>query len=480
MILSAAQMLEAEKAAFATGATPEGLMEIAGREAARFVQHFHPTPGFCHVFFGKGHNGGDALVAARHLAEAGWTIKLEKTFPHEELAPLTEKQLARVAPTHDRTHRPLVILDGLLGIGTSGEPREPIASAIRHINALRVSKAAWVLALDLPSGLGSGLCVQADATVTMGFAKACLLADAATHFVGRLAVIPLPGVHAPSGADPSEVLQSENLRKFLPPRNFDTHKGQSGRVAVIAGSLKYPGAARLCSAAAVKAGAGLVTLFVPPDIAPVLSGAVIPEVMVSPLTDLREILDQKFDAIAIGPGLGRERDAMVRAFLAKCTSPCVIDADALNAISQDPAALKNNLGPRLLTPHPLEMERLFPQQSRTRRQWVDDFVAEYPVTLLLKGARTLIGESGSPPAYNSTGHPGMASGGMGDALTGVAAALLAQGKTPLQSATIAAWICGRAAEIALRDSSTSQESLTASDVITHLGPAFTDLRDGVL
>ena len=156
------------------------------------------------------------------------------------------------------------------------------------------------------------------------------------------------------------------------------------------------------------------------------------------------------------------------------------DADALNAISTDPAALKNNLGPRLLTPHPLEMERLFPQQSRTRRQWVDDFVAEYPVTLLLKGARTLIGESGSPPAYNSTGHPGMASGGMGDVLTGVTAALLAQGKTPLPSAKLAAWICGHAAELALRDNSASQESLTASDIITHLGPAFTDLRAGVL
>jgi NAD(P)H-hydrate epimerase len=287
-------------------------------------------------------------------------------------------------------------------------------------------------------------------------------------------------VHAPSDADTAEVLQSTDLRSLIPPRGFDTHKGQCGRVAVVAGSQKYPGAARLCSTAAVKAGAGLVTLFVPPDIAPVLSSSVIPEVMVSPVADLREILHQKFDAVAIGPGIGRERDEMVRAFIAECPVPCVIDADALNAISPDPSCLKNNPAPRLLTPHPLEMERLFPQNSLIRRQWLEDFVAEYPVTLLLKGARTLIGECGAPPAYNTTGHPGMATGGMGDVLTGVAAALLAQGKSPLQSAKLAAWLCGHAAELAIRDGHASQESLTASDIITHLGPAFTNLRAGAL
>ena len=480
MILSAAQMLEAEKVAFSAGATAEGLMEIAGREAARFVRQFHPKPGRCLVFFGKGHNGGDALVVARYLAEAGWSIELQKTFPDSDLAPLAAKQLGRIWKTRIEATGPLVILDGLLGIGASGEPREPVASAIRRINALRSAQAAWVLALDIPSGLGSNLCVQADSTVAMGFAKSQLVADAATQFVGRLAVIPLPGVHAPLDADTAEILQSTDLRSLLPPRGFDTHKGKCGRVAVIAGSQKYPGAARLCSAAAVKAGAGLVTLFVPPDIASILSASVIPEVMVSSVDDFRVVLDQKFDAVAIGPGLGRGCDEMVCDFISKCAVPCVIDADALNAISQNPSCLKTNAGPRLLTPHPLEMERLFPQKSRDRRQWLEDFVAEYPVTLLLKGARTLIGKRGAPPAYNTTGHPGMATGGMGDVLTGVAAALLAQGKTPFQSAKLAAWLCGHAAELALCDGPASQESLTASDITTHLGPAFTDLRVGAL
>lgn len=480
MILSASQMLEAERMAFASGATAEGLMEIAGRDAACLVRQFHPKPGRCLVFFGKGHNGGDALVVARHLAEAGWSIELQKIFPDSDVAPLTAKQLGRIWKTRSGTERPLVVLDGLLGIGASGEPREPVASAIRRINSMRSGEAAWVLALDIPSGLGSKICVQADATAAMGFAKTGLLADESTRFVGRLAVIPLHGVEPPAGADKAEILQSGTLHSLVLPRSFETHKGQCGRVAVIAGSRQYPGAARLCSAAAVMAGAGLVTLFVPPDVAPLLSAAVIPEVMVSPAGDLREILDQKFDAVAIGPGLGRERDEMVRDFVAKSRLPCVIDADALNAVSQDTACLKTNAGPRLLTPHPLEMERLFPQKSRPRREWLQAFVDGYPVTLLLKGSRTLLGEHGAPPAYNTTGHPGMATGGMGDVLTGVSAALLAQGKTPLQSGKLAAWLCGHAAELALRDGHASQESLTASDVLAHLGPAFNALRAGAL
>jgi len=477
MILTAAQMVDAERAAFARGESAEGLMEIAGRRMAEFVQQFHPRPGTCRVFAGKGHNGGDVLVAARYLAEAGWRIEIEPVFPTQDLAPLTAKQLASIpTKTSAAPDYPLVVLDGLLGIGSTGEPREPVASAIRRINQLRRDKAAWVLAADLPSGLS----VEADATLTMGFAKSSLLTDEATNFVGRVGIATLPGLQAPLDADPAEVLVAENLRHLLPPRSFDTHKGTYGRVAIVAGSRNYPGAARLCSAAAVHAGAGLVTLFVPPEIVPTLSASVIPEVMVSPIEDFAELLAKKFDVVAIGPGLGRERDEMVRDFVRDSPLPCVVDADALNAISDSPEVLKSGAGPRLLTPHPLELERIFPNQNLPRRAWLEAFVGEFPVTLLLKGARTIIGESGSAPSFNSTGHPGMGSGGMGDVLTGVCAALIAQGKTPLESAKLGAWVCGRSAEIALRDGRFSQESLSASAVIDFLGPAFCDLRNGVL
>lgn len=480
MILTAAQMVDAERAVFAAGETAEHLMEIAGRRLAEFVRQFHPRPGTCRVFAGKGHNGGDVLVAARHLAQWGWRVEVEQIFPDNELAPLTAKNLKSIpAKSSDAPAYPLVVLDGLLGIGSSGKPREPLESAIRLINHLRCNNAAWVLSADLPSGLGYHG-VEADATLTMGFAKTSLLADAATNFVGRLGIAPLPGLKAPPNADPAEVLGAEILRPLVPPRPFDSHKGTYGRVAVVAGSLNYPGAARLCSAAAVHAGSGLVTLFVPPDIAPTLSSSVIPEVMVSPIEDLAELLGKKFDAIAIGPGLGRERDAMVREFLGQCPVPCVVDADALNAISEAPEVLKSGPGPRLLTPHPLELERIFPRQNLSRREWLEAFVTEFPVALLLKGARTILGQSKVAPSYNSTGNPGMGSGGMGDVLTGVCAALVAQGKAPLDAGKIGAWVCGRSAEIALRDGSFSQESLSAGAVMDFLGEAFDDLRRGVL
>ena len=480
MILTAAQMVDAERAAFAAGESAEGLMEIAGRRLAEFVCQFHPRPGTCRVFAGKGHNGGDVLVAARYLAESGWRIEIEPVFPAQNLAPLTAKQLAALpTKSSDAPAYPLVVLDGLLGIGTTGEPREPVASAIRQINSLRREQAAWVLAADLPSGLGHHG-VEADATLAMGFAKTSLLEDDATQFVGRLAIAPLPGMEAPANADRSEVLTAENLRRLLPPRSFDTHKGTYGRVAILAGSQNYPGAARLCSAAAVHAGAGLVTLFCPPEISQILSAAVIPEVMVSPIKDFADVSVEKFTAVAIGPGLGRERDAMARDFVRNCPVPCVVDADALNAISESPDLLKSCAGPRLITPHPLEMERIFPRQNLARRAWLEAFVGEFPVALLLKGSRTLAGEAGAATAYNTTGHPGMGSGGMGDVLTGVCAALLAQGKSPLEAAKLGAWVCGRSAEIALRDGGASQESLVASDVIDFLGAAFEDLRRGVL
>ena len=481
MILSTAQMLDAEAKAFAEGRTAEELMEQAGSQLAALVRQFHPTPGTCRIFFGKGHNGGDVLVAGRHLAAEGWGIVLEPIFPIAALSPLTATQLSRLPTSIPSQARPLVVLDGILGIGIKGDPREPVATAIHRLNHLREHEAAWVLSADLPSGLRDEApgdpCVKADVTMAMGFVKSCLGNDHATDFVGRLAVADLPALCAPAGADPAQILTPKTLS--LPPRSFDRHKGMSGRVAILAGSRCYPGAARLCSAAAVKAGAGLVTLIVPSDCVASLSASVIPEVMVRALDDFSVLLNEKWDAFGIGPGLGRERDEMICEFLRSCSAPCVVDADALNSLSGQMDVLRENAGQRLLTPHHLEMERLSPCNGRDRRQWLADFVSQYPVTLLLKGARTLIGNINSPVAFNTTGHPGMASGGMGDVLTGVGAALIAQGRDITDSARLAAWVCGRAAELAIRKNTVSQESLTASDVIAHLGGAFLDLRAGV-
>ncbi len=478
-------MLEAEAAAFARDASAADLMESAGRQMAAMAAQFHPQPGRCLVFAGKGHNGGDVLVAARHLAALGWQIEVEPIFPEKELAPLTFVNLSKLNAVPCRAlqvRAPLLVLDGLLGIGAAGDPRGPVADAIRRINQLRTHSGAWVFSADIPSGLDadSGLpsepCVVADATISMGFVKAGLVTDAATRFVGRLAVAELPDLAPPPGADQASVVGPHFLRPMVPPRNFDTHKGLSGRVAILAGSAGYTGAARLCSEAAVRGGAGLITLFVPPVIYPILAASAIPEVMVRPAVSLLEVLDSDWNAIAIGPGLGRERDHDVLEILTKAACPCVVDADALNAVSAgNLEVLSDPPGPRLLTPHPGEMQRLSPCNDRTRRTWAEDFAADFPVTLLLKGSRTIIKEAGHPTLFNTTGHPGMATGGMGDVLTGVCTALLAQGKSPLEAAAIGAWVCGHAAEIAIA-AGASQESLGAQDVARSLGRSFTDVR----
>lgn len=486
MIVTPQQMKDAEEAAFAAGVTPEVLMEIAGEGIARCIRQFFPKSGTAVVFCGKGHNGGDGLVAARHLKQAGWTIVLRLASPITELAPLTLSHLAGlgVNPSEslgDLGCGPLIALDGLLGIGVTGAPRGNVAERIRELNGLR-SRGIFTVSVDLPSGLEATTgevfdpCVQADLTVTLGIPKTGLLADHSTGHVGRLTVMPLPGV-SPAG-DPASVSTAPGLRPLLPVRNFDTHKGTYGRIGILAGSPGYLGAATLCSAAAVHAGGGLVTLYAMPESFEKLSLLTIPEVMVKRVDSFARVIDERNDVLAIGPGLGHAHDLAIRDLVENAPLPCVVDADALNAVCEDVSVLDRCAGPRLLTPHPGEMERLDSQRGRSRRAWAEEFTAVHPVTLLLKGARTLIAQRDDPTFFNSTGNPGMGSGGMGDVLTGVCAALIGAGKSPRDAAILGAWLCGRAAEASIFNGADSQESLDASSVIDHLGAAFASLRNG--
>lgn len=478
-------MQRIEREAFSHGVDASALMEEAGLGIARIVHQFHPAPGRCIAFCGKGNNAGDALVALRHLQRWGWEIGVDLAYPAESFSPQPAKHFAGL--NFDASPRPvkgLVILDGLLGLGTKGAPRSEIAVAINRLNALRREKGAWVLAIDIPSGLDrdSGIpaspCVVADLTATIAIGKSCLVADTAANAVGRLAIVPLPGL-TPAEAGGSWLSEPSAIRSWLPPRPFNIHKGTTGRVGIIAGSLGLTGAARLSSAAAVAAGAGLVTLYAKEDVQSVLAASCVPEVMVKLVHSYREALEDPMDTLAIGPGLGKESQSEILTLVREWPRAMVVDADALNAVAHDPSLLKHCAGPRLLTPHPGEMERLFPQKGRSRIEWLDDFLEEYPVHLLLKGSRTIIGAPSGERYYNTTGNPGMASGGMGDALTGVCAALTKQCQgNLLHSAVLGAWLCGRAAESAAYGPLGSAESLSAHDVIEHLGAAFNDLRQG--
>jgi NAD(P)H-hydrate epimerase len=496
VILSRDEMKAVEAEAFAAGISAESLTEDAGLQIALAVKQFFPIPGRCMVFFGKGHNGGDALVGARILIRDGWKIEIQPAFPQDSWSELTAQKYGeflseREKYAHDIYHffgnyhaRPFIVLDGLLGIGAGGALREPIRAAAVEINRRRLAENAQIFAIDLPTGMDADTgeadadCVRADFTLTIGFAKKGLLADRATNFVGRLAVLPLEKFSAaqPAGDPASALATPASLATLLPHRAFDSHKGEYGRVGIIAGSPGMCGAARMCAEGALRAGAGLVTLFAMEDIQPTLAASTPPEIMVKPFDSHRDLLDENLTAIAIGPGIGHKNTNGAMHLVKRSPLPMVIDADALTMLSANKPLLDVFAGPRLLTPHPGEMNRLFEMRDFTRRQVVEKFTVRFPVTLLLKGARTLVGEKGRPFSYNTTGSPGMATGGMGDVLTGVCVALIAQGLACYDAARLGAWVCGRAAEIAIHNGAQSEESLAATDVLKNLGAAFKQMR----
>ena len=495
MILTCAAMKALEEKAFADGVLADALMEEAGLHISRAVAQFFPTPGVCIAVFGKGNNGGDALVAARHLAKAGWDVRLVAAYSDGDWAPLPAAKFAAARGCHSAsademrhcTGHPLIVLDGILGIGAKGPLHAPVSAFTRAINRLRQSGNATVFALDLPTGLDGDTgvadpaCVVADFTLTIGFAKQGLVADCATNFVGRLCVLPLRELSARiETATADAILATPSaLAPLLPRRAFDTHKGDCGRIAILAGSPGYFGAAILCATACVRAGAGLVTLCAVSDVAEVLAQQTPPEVMVRAISSPAELLNQRHDVFAVGPGLGRQVDADIFHLVEKIAQPLVLDADGLNAIASNVEVLGKAAGERVLTPHPGEMERLAPGSARlSRREVVETFTNRFPCTLLLKGARTLVGKSGGPLSINTTGTPGMAVGGMGDMLTGVIAAVIGQHVRTFDAARLGPWLCGRASELAISHGGESEESLTPSRMLDFLGAAFGDLRAG--
>jgi hydroxyethylthiazole kinase-like uncharacterized protein yjeF len=377
-----------------------------------------------------------------------------------------------------------IVLDGLLGLGATHLLREPIRAAAREINQLRQEQNAFVFAIDLPTGLNADSgeidpddCVRADFTVAIGFAKHGLVVDDVIDIVGRLEIVPLPELVPDTTAPRAVAAAAHALHSLLPRRKFSSYKNQFGRIGVVAGSKGFVGAALMTAHGALRAGAGLVEVFVPHDIYPIVASAAPVEAMVKPVRNYRDLVDEKIDIWALGPGLGKSRATEILHLIERTEQPMVVDADGLNVLARKIDILKHCRGPRLLTPHPGEMARLFEVGKMSRAGIAKNFCEQFPVTLLLKGSRTLIGERGKPISYNTTGNPGMATGGMGDVLTGVCAGLGGRGLSMYDAGRIGAWICGRAAEMSIFNTGASEESLLASDVLAHLGAAFNELRN---
>jgi hydroxyethylthiazole kinase-like uncharacterized protein yjeF len=483
-------MRAAEDAAFARGVEVEALMDRAGEGVARAVRQIFPAPQTCIVFAGKGHNGGDALVAAENLQRHGWQIDVRLPFPENDCSELTRKKLQKLRDGmgDDPDVGPhTIVLDGLLGLGAKSFLREPIRAAAKEINRLRSDQNAFVFAVDLPSGLDGNTgetdpedSIVADFTVTIGFAKHGLIVDQALDFVGRIEVVSLPDL-VPEESAPNELLATaHSLQTLFPRRKFSAYKNQFGRIGIVAGSKGFVGAALMTTRGALRAGAGLVDVFVPEDIYEIVAAAAPVEAMVKPVRSYKNLLDEKMDVWAIGPGLGDSRAGEILNLIERANQPMVVDADGLNALAGKVDILRRCRGPRLITPHPGEMSRLVEIGKMSRAGVVKNFCEHFPTTLLFKGSRTIVCEPGKPISYNTTGNPGMASGGMGDVLTGVCAGLVGQKLSMFDAARAGAWVCGRAAEISIFNFGASEESVLATDVLAHLGAAFNEIRDSTI
>lgn len=479
MIVTCQQMQAAEEKLFSSGQDAEPLMDKAGAGCASAVDSiFAGQPGEAVLFCGPGNNGGDALVVGAHLRKWGWRVRAEFSHPIDQISALARGKYSEFQAVPDGSGRggPLLLVDGLLGIGSRGSLRGPVAEAAARLNSMRVARGAISCAIDIPTGIDGDSgepyegAVIADHTLTICAPKRGLVMESSINHVGRIHLIPLPEIPVDDGDTSLELLHPGNLFSRIPRRPFDTHKGAAGRVSIVAGSRGLTGAAVLTSLGALHSGAGLVTVFVPPSIYPVVASRAPLEVMVRPYTRIEEIETHPADVFAVGPGLGEQIDPALLRFATANPAPMVLDADMLNWMACHPTLLGNlPPGQRVLTPHPGELKRLSPQLDKDRIEAARSLARKWNVTLHYKGARTVVATEGQPTGINSTGTPAMASGGMGDVLTGMIAGLFAQ-RLPFHAAScLGSWCLGRAAE-------TVPGSVIAGAVAENIGKALDEIR----
>ncbi len=488
-----AGMRAMESSAMALGWTEESLLDLAGTRLGIAIGRFFPRPGLAIGYLGKGHNAGDTIVALGVLRDRfGWKIESRSAFPITECAHLTREKWWELGapepltapPEWMNSEGPILLLDGLLGTGTKGALRAPLLGLSEEMEWLRNHAGAQVAAVDLPTGIDADTgetfpgCVTADATFMIGNAKCGLLTGRAANAAGALILVPVEVLTSHATGE-IELIAPQTVSFGKSPRPFDFHKGMAGRVAVLAGSEAYTGAAVLAATGALRGGGGLVTLHVPKGCAGPIASRCPPEIIVREYSSPGDLGDQQFDSLVAGCGIGTLLPADARNLLdlmAEIQVPTVIDADALNLLAaHGKISILNDR--HVITPHPGEFRRLAPDLTDLpREQAARVFADRTASTLLLKGSRTIVTRNGQPLYCNATGNPGMATGGQGDLLAGVIGARLAMGDSPLEAAALAAWVCGRSAERVLNDPSLSEESLTPSDVAENLGGAFRDWK----
>jgi hydroxyethylthiazole kinase-like uncharacterized protein yjeF len=462
----------------AAQADPPQLMERAGLAAAELARELAPSGKAVVVIAGPGNNGGDALVVARHL-KSGW-FKVDVMFTGDA-AKLSDEAAAAYAAWQvsgggfieelPRAQDCGLVVDGLFGIGLQRELTGRYAELVSWMN----SAACAVLALDVPSGLESdtgrvlGCAVRASHTITFIALKPGLLTLDGPDHSGTIHMATL-GLDAPTLAQPSgHVIGAEVLKTALPPRRQNTHKGDYGSVGIIGGADGMVGAALLAGRAALKLGAGRIYVGLTAEDRPAVD-PLQAELMLNRAVEVVSL--DHLACLAVGPGLGQSREAY--ALLASALGsqlPLVLDADALNLIAKHSAlgeALTGRTEPTLLTPHPAEAARLLATSTsavqRDRVAAALKLAEVYRCGAVLKGAGSICAWPDAHWAINTSGNPGMATAGMGDVLTGILAALLAQRVDPETALESGVYLHGAAADAAVA-SGIGPVGLTASEVI---------------
>lgn len=479
--------------------TSAGLMERAASALYKRLRDYVPAGRKVIVFAGPGNNGGDGLVIARLFHDEQYPVRVyvieTGSRPTADFI-LNDERLRRAGVTpvsvSETEQFPVIgpddiIIDSIFGTGLTRKPAGLAAEVIRKINATQ----AYVVSVDIPSGLfcedNSGsdptLVVRADVTLTFQFPKLSFMLPGSGDFAGKWEVVDI-GLHQQTiNSIPTNYFFTlrDDIRPLLRRRKKFDHKGMFGHALIIAGSLGKTGAATLAAGAALRTGAGLVTVHAPvASVVPLQSS--LPEAMVSPdqgtdhLTGLPEL--ERFDAIAVGPGLGTDPDTAeaLRSLLTSARCPLVIDADALNLIAADSELLPLIPQGSVLTPHPGEFRRLTgcdcSDFARLEKQ--ASLARELNCVVVLKGAYTSVALPDGSIHFNSSGNPGMATGGSGDVLTGMITALLSQGLTPPEAALAGVYLHGVAGDVALRIH--SEESVIAGDILTNIGRAFRETQ----
>jgi len=480
------------------------LMENAGRAVAGAAAQMLDGSGRVVVVCGRGNNGGDGFVAARHLSNRSVEVEIYLLAATEDLAGdaatnchIAEQMDLPIFENPDQASLEAaissadLIIDAILGTGISGEVRGAAREAIEAIN----QSPAQVLAVDVPSGISGdtgqvmGVAVWADRTLTFGLPKIGHYCYPGRDHCGEIELvdISLPAALIEATDLPTNLATASDVATMLPPRWADMHKGEAGRLLIVAGSPGMTGAAAMAGLAAVRSGAGLVTVGIPASLNDILE-VKCTEVMTLPLPEtapgslapdaMDEILEfaDGCDAVALGPGLSQvpETAELARELIERISAPLVVDADGLNACAGATEPLQNRKTPTIITPHPGELSRITGQSiadiQQDRVTAARQTAHDLQCVVVLKGAGTIIANPSGEVWVNPTGNAGMASGGVGDVLTGVIGGLLAGNGDAMKAAISAVYCHGLAGDLA--EEYCGQRALIASDLLVQLPAAF--------